>query len=75
MKWGVNMVVFSCYFLVPETPADKKVPFFEAGSCSWGTYWQFRLGRVLIFFLQVILMKDIIARLLIMRKINKSSVY
>ena len=57
VKWGVNMVVFSCYFMVPETPTDKKVPFFEVGSCScsWGTYWQFRLGR----FLQVIFMKDI----------------
>ena len=60
VKWGVNMVVFSCYFIVPETPADKKVPFFEVGSCSWGTYWQFRLGRFLIRFLQVIFMKDII---------------
>ena len=47
-------------FQVPETPADKKVPFFEVGSCSWGTYWQFRLGRFLIRFLQVIFMKDII---------------
>ena len=28
---GVNMVVFSCYFMVPETPADKKVPFFFLG--------------------------------------------
>ena len=35
VKWGVNMVVFSCYFMVPETPADKKVPFFEVGSCSY----------------------------------------
>ena len=26
VKWGVNMVVFSCYFMVPETLADKKVP-------------------------------------------------
>ena len=25
------MVVFSCYFMVPETPADQKVPFFEVG--------------------------------------------
>ena len=57
MKWGVNMVVFSCYFLVPETPADKV--YFEVGSCSWDTYWQFRLGRFLIRFLQVIIMKDI----------------
>ena len=54
VKWGVNMVVFSCYFMVPETPADKKIPFFELGSCSWGTYWQFRLGRFLFRFLQVI---------------------
>ena len=39
VKRGVNMVVFSCYyFMVPETPADKKVPFFEVGSCSRGTY-------------------------------------
>ena len=53
LNGGVNMVVFSCYFMVPETPADKKVPFFEVGSCSWGTYWQFRLGRFLIKFLQV----------------------
>ena len=60
VKWGVNMVVFSCYFMVPETPADKNVPFFEVGSCSWGTYWQFRLGTFLIRFLQVIFMKDII---------------
>ena len=29
------MVVFSCYFMVAETPGDKKVPFFEVGSCSW----------------------------------------
>ena len=29
VKWGVNMVVFSCYFMVPETPTDKKVPFFK----------------------------------------------
>ena len=28
VKWDVNMVVFSCYFMVPETPTDKKVPFF-----------------------------------------------
>ena len=54
------MVVFSCYFMVTETPADKKVPFFKVGSCSWGTYWHFRLGRSLIRFLQVIVMKDII---------------
>ena len=54
VKWGVNAVVFSCYFMVLETPADKKVPFFEVGSCSWGTYWQFRLVRFLIRFLQVI---------------------
>ena len=54
------MVVFSCYFIVLETPAEKKVPFFEVGSCSWGTYWQFRLGRFLISFLQVIFVKDII---------------
>ena len=53
VKWGVNMVVFSCHFMVAETPADKKVPFFEVGSCSWGTYWQSRLGRFLIRFLQV----------------------
>ena len=59
VKWGVNMVVFRCYFMVLETPADKKV-FFEVGSCSWDTYWQFRLGRFLIRFLQVIIMKDII---------------
>ena len=58
VKWGVNMVVFRCYFMVPETPTDKKV-FFEVGSCSWDTYWQFRLGRFLIRFLQVITMKDI----------------
>ena len=58
-KWDVNMVVFSCYFMVPETLADKKVPFFEVGSCSWGTYLQFRLGRFLIRFLQVIFEKDI----------------
>ena len=38
VKWGVNMVGFSCYFMVPETPADKKIPFFELGSCFWGTY-------------------------------------
>ena len=54
VKWGVNMVVFSFYFMVPETSADKKIPFFELGSCSWGTYWQFRLGRFLFRFLQVI---------------------
>ena len=61
VKWRVNIVVFSFYyFMVPETPADKKVPFFEVGSCSWGTYWQFRPGRFLIRFLQVIFMKDII---------------
>ena len=60
VKWGVNMVFLSCYFVVPETPADKKVRFFEVGSCSWGTYWQLRLGRFLIRFLQVIFMKDII---------------
>ena len=60
VKWGVNMVVFSCYFMVPEMLVDKKVPFFEVGSCSWGTYWQFRLGRFLIRFLRVIFMKDII---------------
>ena len=29
VKWDVNMVVFSCYFKVPETPADKKVPFLK----------------------------------------------
>ena len=40
--------------------ADKKFPFFEVGSCSGGTYWQFRLGRFLIRFLQVIFTKDII---------------
>ena len=28
VKWGVNMVFLSCYFVVPETSADKKVPFF-----------------------------------------------
>ena len=60
VKLGVNIVVFGCYFMVRETPADKKVPFFEVGSCSWGTYWQFRPGRFLIRFLQVISMKDII---------------
>ena len=60
VKWSVAIVVFSCYFMVPETPAYKKVPFFEVGSCSWGTYWQFRLGRFLIRVLQVIFMKDII---------------
>ena len=60
VKWGVNMVVFSCYFMVLETPADKKVPFFEVGSCGCGTYWQFRPGTFLIRFLQVIFMKDII---------------
>ena len=60
VKWGVNMVVFCCYFMVPDTPADKKVPFFEVGSCSWFTYWQFRLDRFLIRFLQVIIMKDVI---------------
>ena len=59
VKWGMNMVVFSCYFMVPETPTDKKVPFFEVLSCSWGTCWQFRLGRFLIMFLQVIFMKDV----------------
>ena len=41
--------------------ADKKVPFFEVGSCSGGTYWQFRLGRFFIItFLEVIFTKDII---------------
>ena len=60
VKLGVNMVVFSCYFMVLETPADKKVPFFEVASCSWGTYWRFWLGRLLIRFLQVIFMKDLI---------------
>ena len=61
VKWGENMVVFSCCFMVPETPADKKVPFFEVRSCSGGTYWQFRLGRFFIIrFLQVIFTKDII---------------
>ena len=74
VKWGENMVVFSCCFMVPETPADKKVPFFEVGSCSWGTYWQFRLGRFLIKFLQVFFKKEH-NRLLITRKINKFSVY
>ena len=54
------MVVFSGYFMVPETSADKNVPFFEVGSCSWDTYWKFRLGTFLIRFLQVIFMKDII---------------
>ena len=54
LNGGVNMVVFSCYFMVPETPTDKKVPFFLGGSCCWGTYWQFRLVRFLIRFLQVI---------------------
>ena len=40
--------------------ADKKVPFFEVGSCSGGTYWQFRLGRFFIItFLEVIFTKDI----------------
>ena len=29
VKWGVNMVVFSCYFMVLETPTDKKVPFLK----------------------------------------------
>ena len=74
VKWGENMVVFSCCFMVPETPADKKVPFFEVGSCSWGTYWQFRLGRFLIKFLQVFFKKEH-NRLLITRKINKFSGY
>ena len=60
VKWGVNMVVFSCHFLVAEKPADRKVRFFEVGSCSWATYWQLKLGH---------------NRLLIMRKINKFSVY
>ena len=60
VKWGVNMVVFSCHFIVAEMPTDKKVRFFEVGSCSRGTYWQFNLGY---------------NRLLIMRKINKFSVY
>ena len=73
VKCCVDMVVFSCYFMVPETLADKKVPFFEVGSCSWGTYWQFRLGRFLIRFLQVIFYEGH-NRLLIMRKINKFSV-
>ena len=54
-----GVVVFGCYFMVRETPGDKKVPFFEVGSCSWGTYWQFRLGRFLIRFLRLISMKDI----------------
>ena len=41
--------------------ADKKFPFFEVGSCSGGTYWQFRLGRFFIItFLEVIFTKDII---------------
>ena len=60
VKRGVNVVVFSCYFMVLETPPDKKIPFFEVGSCSWGTYWQFRPGRFLIRFLKVIFMMDII---------------
>ena len=46
--------------MVLETPAEKKVRFFEVGSCPWGTYWQCRLGRFLIRFLQVIFVKDII---------------
>ena len=68
VKCCVDMVVFSCYFMVPETVADKKVPFLEVGSCSWGTYWQFRLIR----FLQVIFYEGH-NRLLIMRKVNKFS--
>ena len=61
VKWCVNMIVsVVIIFIVPETPADKKVPFFEVGSCSWGTYWQFRLGRFLIRFLHVIFVKNII---------------
>ena len=59
VKWGVTMVVFSCHFMVAETPADKKVRFFEVGSCSWGTYWQSRLGRFLQVFFDFF-MKDII---------------
>ena len=57
---GCEYGSFQFYFMVPEMLANNKVPFFEVGSCSWGTYWQFRLGRFLIRFLQVIFMKDII---------------
>ena len=48
VKWGVNMVVFSCYFIVAEMLTDKKVRFFEVGSCSWSTYWQLGYNRLLI---------------------------
>ena len=61
VKWGCEYGCFQLLFYGTGNPqADKKVPFFEVGSCSWGTYWQFNLGY---------------NRLLIMRKINKFSVY
>ena len=51
---GCEYGCFQLLFYGTGNPqADKKVPFFEVGSCSWGTYWQFRLGRFLIKFLQV----------------------
>ena len=61
---GCEYGCFQLLFYGTGNPqADKKVPFFEVGSCSWGTYWQSRLGRFLIRFLQVFFdffMKDII---------------
>ena len=57
---GCEYGCFQLSFMVAEMPTDKKVRYFEVGSCSWGTYWQFKLGY---------------NRLLIMRKINKFSVY
>ena len=58
---GCEYGCFQLLFYGTGNPlANKKVPFYEVGYCSWGTYWQFTLGRFLIRFLQVIFMKDII---------------
>ena len=39
---------YGCFHGTGNPLADKKVAFFEVGYSSWGTYWQFRLGRFLI---------------------------
>ena len=56
---GCEYGCFQLLFYGTRNAADEKVPFFEVGSCPWGTYWQFGLGRFLIRFLQVIFMKDV----------------
>ena len=72
---GCECSCFQLLFLWYPKHPPIRTTFFEVwqnekGSCSWGTYWQFRLStswihrissrRFLIRFLQVIFMKEII---------------